>query len=140
MAIIDINEVRNGAHNGKIVWICDYRYTDTNQKASRAVPPTRVLIRDCSETKTNVYYSESFFSPLNKDDEPLAKVIKPFDNTGYRSYAGIPLTVFETEDECVAHFRTQCNEAIQLFERAKLNVVKGYDIEIEKLKDLAGIK
>lgn len=100
-------EVASGFHNDKVVWICDYRYNDYGEKPIRRLKPTRVIIRDIDETKDRIYYSDSFFSKLNKNDEPLKAIIKLFDNTGYRSFAGVPLSVFTTEEECATHYVKQ---------------------------------
>jgi len=99
---IDTKEVREGKHDGDVVWVCHYNRPDMNKKALRNIPPTKVLIRPESELPKNkvVYYSESFFSPLNRQGNPLAKVISPVDNTGYRSNVGNELFVFDNEKDC----------------------------------------
>lgn len=102
-------DIRNGAMVGEIVWICHYHRPDLQKKALRNVPPTQVLIRDNTELPKNkrVYYSQTHFSPINKQEEPLAKVISPVDNTGYRSRHGTELFVFTTEEECIAEWNRQ---------------------------------
>lgn len=37
-------EIADGKHNGKEVWICDFRYTDSNNKPIRHVKPTKAMI------------------------------------------------------------------------------------------------
>jgi len=109
----DIKEVTDGHLNGKIVWICDYRFTDFANKASRHVPPQRVLVRNNEETKKRVYYSESHFVGLNSKGQPVeSKTISPFDTTGYRSSTGVPVNVFDSEMECKAYYAAQCSEAL----------------------------
>ncbi len=97
-----LTDIRNGKMNGKIVWVCHYNRPDLAKKPLRNVPPTRVIVRNNDELpkKKNVYYSDSFFSPLNKNDEPTAKIIVPFDNTGYRSFPGNPLHIFDNQKDC----------------------------------------
>ena len=98
---IDTREVMNGYHNGKVVWITHYNKPDSNKKPLRNIKPTKCLIRCNEEFPPDkvVYYSRSYFAPLNKKDLPLKKVISPVDNTGYRSRSGNPLNVFTDEEE-----------------------------------------
>jgi len=106
---LDTEEIRKGRHNGKFVWICDYRWKDFNKRPNRNVKPTKVLIRDCSETYKRVNYSNSFFSEIKKDKVVNSSVIKLFDNTGWRSFTGIALNVFTEEGECVEYYEMQRN-------------------------------
>ncbi len=112
---INCTEVRDGKHDGKIVWICDYRRPDLHKKPLRCVKPTRVLIRANDELPSNkkVYYSNSHFSPLKADGTPYAKVISPVDNTGYRSLCGNMLYVFDNKEECVNMWNTLVGTCIQ---------------------------
>jgi hypothetical protein len=111
--MIDINEITSGSRNGQTLWICDLRYNDYHNKPIRHIKPTKVLVRSNNETKKKIYYSHSHFVALNKKDEPLkSKVFAPFDNTGYRMRTGTSLNCFETMDECDAHYRIQCRDAI----------------------------
>lgn len=104
---LESKDVKDGKHDGEIVWICDYRYNDYGDKPIRHVKPTRVIIRNKEETSKRILYSESFFSKLGKNDKPLAAVIAIVDNTGYRMLSGVSLSVFTTEAECNAHYVTQ---------------------------------
>lgn len=108
---IETKSVRDGKYTGKKVWICHYNRPDMQKKPLRNLPPTEVLIRSTDELPKNkkVYYSEVFFSPLNKKGEPLARVISPVDNTGYRGYCGNEIHIFNNEMECVDHWNTQLN-------------------------------
>lgn len=112
-------DIMKGAHQGEIVWICDYRLKDINKKPIRHVPPTKVMIRPISElpVNTRIYYSESFFSPLSKKGELTSKIISPVDNTGYRSFVGTPLCVFTTEEECIARYNYLCDIVIQTIDK-----------------------
>jgi len=95
---IDIKEIIDGKKNGEKIWICDFRFSDYGHtKPLRHVKPTQVIIVGNSELPKNktVYYSESHFLALNKKGEPMkSKIIKPFDNTGQRSYTGVALNAF----------------------------------------------
>jgi hypothetical protein len=65
---LDINKMRNGGMDGKIVWICHYNRPDMNKKPLRNIPPTQVIIRSNDELPKGkkIYYSQSHFSVLNK--------------------------------------------------------------------------
>lgn len=63
---LEIKELREGGHNGKTVWVCDFRWADFDKKEDRNIKPTQVLIRSTSETSKRVNYSDSFFSPKLK--------------------------------------------------------------------------
>jgi hypothetical protein len=106
---IDTQEIMNGSRNGEIVWICHYHRPDMHKKPLRNIPPTKVIVRCNDELPKNktVYYSKSHFSPLSKTGSPLAKVISPVDNTGFRSRSGTPLFVFDNEGDCHASWNTQ---------------------------------
>ena len=108
---IDTDKIMEGRCNGEIVWICHYNRPDMQKKALRNVPPTKVIVRSNDELPPNkrVYYSASHFSPLNKKGGPLAKVISPVDNTGYRSRCCNKLYVFDNEEECIGMWNTQLN-------------------------------
>lgn len=88
----------------------DYRKPNIHEKPIRLVEPQKVLVRSNTETKDRVYYSESHFVILNKNSELTKKIIKPFDNTGYRSYTGVALNVFDNEQECIKFFHKQIDE------------------------------
>lgn len=109
------NEVADGLHNGKEVWICDYRWLDFDIKQTRNIKPTKVLVRPIEETTKTVYYSESFFSEIKKDKVVNSSLIKLYDNTGYRSYPGIALHVFTEEDECREFYKKQAKEVFEEF-------------------------
>lgn len=98
---IDIKDVIDGSMNGEIVWICDYRHNDINDKPIRKIEPIKVIIRSTDEIKNRVYYSNSFFSKIGKNEKPQkSSIIKVYDNTGFRSYPGEPVHVFTDEKEC----------------------------------------
>lgn len=108
---INIEEIRNGSLNNKKVWICDLRTNNDSAfaKPIRSVKPTEVIIQSNETLPKNkkVYYSESHFRPLKRDGEPSSKIISLFDNTGYRSYTGVPVNVYDNEEEAVAKYKEQ---------------------------------
>lgn len=134
MSKVDIKNITSGSMNGQTVWVCDFRYTDFDNKPARNLKPTQALVRSNAATSKRVYYSESHFVGLNAKGEPVAsKVIGPYDNTGFRSYTGIALHCFTTEAECVAHYRKQVRTALQGLEEHKQNKVAAIDAKIAEL-------
>ena len=134
---IDHKEIATGQWNNQLIWVCDFRQYDMTQKPIRNVRPTQVKVRPNTETKNTIYYSESFMSPLSKKTgEPLSKEIKIFDNTGWRSYAGVPLAAFTTEEECVAHYITQCDVIIVMLEKALACAGESLKQQIDIVKKL----
>ncbi|PHA03004.1 hypothetical protein COE51_01285 [Bacillus pseudomycoides] len=122
---------------GDEVFICDYRFNDIDNKAIRHVKPQKVVLfsnDDLPKNKT-VYYSEYHFRPLNAKGKALSKIIAPYDNTGYRSYTGVSLNIFLTEEECVEHYKQQCEEIIERFEKAKLDKAKYFDEMINEVQE-----
>jgi hypothetical protein len=136
---IDHKEIATGLWDGQIIWVCDFRQEFVNKKAIRNVKPTQVKVRPNTETRNRINYSQSFTSPLsNKTGEPLSKEIKIFDNTGWRSYAGVAFAAFTTEEECVAHYNTQCDVILLMLEKAlacAAESLKQQIITVEKLKN-----
>jgi len=123
-----INEITNGLHNGKSFWICDLRHVNGyNSKAARNVKPVLAEIRSTKD-RTDVYYSDASFFVKSK-------MIKIFDNTGYRSYKGIPLMVFESEKECKEHYNSQLQKAIDSLTVAKETALSQLDVMIEKFEN-----
>jgi hypothetical protein len=113
---ISTKEVRDGMHNGKVVWICHYNQPDLNKRPLRNVPPTKVLVRDNSEANKRIFYSKSHFAKLGKGGKTTSVIISPVDNTGYRSLAGNELFVFDCESECIAEFNKQVDSVIMAVE------------------------
>ncbi len=115
---LDYKLISTGGYNNKFVWIFDLRYTDFNKKPIRKVLPQRVFVRSNEETKKKIYYSSSHFVRLNKHGDPVSsKIIALFDNTGYRSYTGNPLRIFNDEHECKMAFQATCNNLAKEFEK-----------------------
>lgn len=100
----------------KFLWVCDYRYKDISNKPIRHVKPTIVAVVHNSKTKKRVYYSEYHLAPIGKKGQVLKQVIPIFDNTGYRSYTGVPLQMFTTEIECIAAYKELQSEVLKQLE------------------------
>lgn len=120
---------------GDKVWVCDYRFNNEYiKKPIRHVPPTKVMIDSNENTKKRVYYSDHHFKALNKKDEPTSKVIAPFDNTGFRSYTGIPVQVFYTEEEAQEYYQNRKAEIKEEAIKEKESIMKEYDDFISSLE------
>jgi hypothetical protein len=134
---IDIKEICNSKRVGDIVWICHYHRPDIDKKPLRCVPPTRVQIMSNESLPKNkkVYYSETHFAPLKSDGTPYKKVIAPFDNTGYRSYTGSPVYVFDSESECINVWNIQILECVDKFDHKISKIVGELRTERDKLND-----
>lgn len=132
---IDTKLIAEGNLNGQIVWICDYRRPDKTKKAIRNVPPTQVVVRNKEEAKKKIYYSESFFSPLKSNGEPSSKEISLFDNTGFRSFTGVALNVFDNEEECIEKWNSSIQEEIEHYQKKKQTVLNEIDSHIETLNN-----
>lgn len=115
---INIEDITSGNLNGKKVWICDYRRPDLNKKPARNLKPTLCMIVSNDELPKGktIYYSKSHFRALNKKGEPSGRAIPVFDNTGYRSFTGIPVHAFYDQAECFEHFQHQVYAVIDLID------------------------
>lgn len=137
MSQIDIKNITTGHMDGEIIWVCDFRQEDIHKKPIRKVVPTEVIVRPATDTKNTIYYSQSYMSPLSKTTrEPLAQEIKVFDNTGYRSFSGVALSAFTTQEECQAHFDKQCDVIIEQYQSALLSLAASYQTQIDTLTKL----
>ena len=132
MSEVDIKDVTNGSMDGAKVWVCDLRYRDYTQKPIRNVLPTEVIVVP-NEGKL-VYYSNSHFRTIKKDGGTSSKVINPYDHTGFRSYAGEPLNVFDNREECVAMYKEQLDKAIYHIYDA-MRIVEEKAHKLEKIKE-----
>jgi len=124
---LETKEVSDGLHDGKTVWICDYRWLDFDKKEDRKVEPKQVLIRSKDETNKRINYSHSFFSEIKKGKVVNSSLIKLFDNTGYRWYSGVALNVFTEEKECRDYYKIQANLVAKLFDSYKQNKLQRLD-------------
>lgn len=132
---IETKEVREGLYTGETVWICHYLRPDVHKKALRNVPPTKVLIRGNEELPKNktVYYSEVHFSPFGKNGKPMAKVISPVDNTGYRLNIGNELHVFTEKGECIKAWNEQLDIVIDKLREMESTAAKQWRTQIDDL-------
>lgn len=103
---------------GDKVWICDYRYDNPTNQPIRNVEPQEVFIMSGADTKKKIYYSDFYFAPISTKGAPLAKVIAPFDNTGFRGYTGISVNIFLEEKDCRKKFAEQCDKATEQLNKA----------------------
>jgi len=132
---IEIEKITKGELDGEIVWVCHYNRPDMQKKALRNVPPTKVIVKSNDQLPKNkrVYYSESHFSPLNKKNKPLARIIPPFDNTGFRSRTGTPLCAFDNKEECVAAWNDQLLAHVQVLDVLIADAAECWRVEKEIL-------
>lgn len=133
---IDVKEIANGSYNGKKVFICDYRVPDLDKKPIRSVEPTEVLVRDNDETKKRIYYSNSHFVSLKKNGEPSSKVIGLYDNTGFRSYTGEPVKVFDNLAECEAQWNDDLKFVQDRWIERRRTALQDIDNQIHKIDEM----
>ncbi len=135
---IDIKEIveANSKWIGKTVWICDFRRPDIDKKPIRHLKPTKVIVRsnkDMTKKKT-IYYSENHFCKLNNKDEIVESgVIPVFDNTGYRAYTGVPVSVFDNEQECNQNYCKMANLIIEKIDEKMENILDYLTKEKEEI-------
>jgi hypothetical protein len=55
----------------------------------------------------------------NKGEGVTSRIIPPFDNTGYRSYPGEMLNIFDNYQECADLFKLQIDDVIERLEHKK---------------------
>lgn len=136
---IDIKKVKSGSMDGIRVYICDYRRPDLDKKPARSVAPQLVVIRPNSDLPKgkNIYYSESHFRPIGKNGKELSKVIPIFDNTGFRSYEGVPLKIFDNLDECVKCYQHDLTEVVKSLKEKQDKIVAILQKEIDDVNDLS---
>ena len=129
---LDTKEVREGKYIGQELWICDYRYTDFNNKPIRHVPPTKVNCLSIKDTDKRVYHSECFFREGNKK----SSLIRLFDNTWYRMNpeTGTALNVFTMEEECRKYYLAQkkkLRKEFQEYKKQQLRILEQTEKELE---------
>lgn len=136
---IDVKTIINDKSKaGQIFWVCDYRRPDINKKPIRSVKPTRAMLVSSENAKKRIYYSLLYFSEIGKDGNyKKSSVISIFDNTGYRTYKGEPLAVFDNKTECINFYNKQCDDVISKLKEKRRTALSDIDTEIkntEKLK------
>jgi hypothetical protein len=118
----------------KRFWICDYRLNySKDKKPIRNIQPKLIQVFSNDDLPKNkkVYYSPIHFREI-KNGKLLSTIIAPFDNTGYRSYTGVSVNIFNTYEECKECFDTQCQIAISGYQERINELVKRTD-EIKEL-------
>ena len=107
---------------GQKVYICDFRQEDLNKKPIRNIQSMIVQVvsnNDLPKNKT-VYYSDVHFRMIKSKGEGVtSRIIPPFDNTGYRSYPGVMLNIFDNYEECANFYNSQVDDVIQRLEHEK---------------------
>lgn len=140
---IEIKDIVNVAGlNGKKYFVCDYR-KDTTQKAIRHIKPTEIILQDeddynrAGKKYPRVHYSRYAFVQMNQKGEPVySKNISPFDNTGWRSYTGVGLNIFDNLQECIDHYNSQVKAVVELYEKQISTIVVSLTNEMEEIKKL----
>lgn len=119
--------------DGTHFWVVDFRHENVLEKPIRNVKPTEVvLMGNASLPKgKRVYYAEHHFRPIGKNGNPMAKVIAPYDNTGFRGYTGESLNIFHTKQEAVDFYKKQCEKVQEQLEEAD----KAWKIRHETILD-----
>lgn len=140
---IDINDVvKSEKYRGQKLWVCDYR-KELDKKAVRHVKPTEIYIAGHSDFDAigltpNIYYSSVGFAKLKKDGSPnLKQLIPPFDTTGYRSYAGIGVHIFDNENECIDMYNSQVLDVVGMYERRIQTIMSSLTQEMQEIKNLS---
>lgn len=130
---IATKDVREGKHDGEVVWVCHYLRPDLNKKPLRSIPPTKCLIRPCTKRR---YYTESELAVFNKKGEPSATAHSPVDNTGYRSFCGNEVSIFDNEDECKQEWQRQVGVVLREWVARRSVAIEEIDAEIANLKEM----
>lgn len=136
---INIEDITRGRLDGQIVFICDYRLNDdAMNKPIRTQPPIPVMVMSNTSLPKNkkIYYSDSHFVKLKKDGLLSATVIPVYDNTGYRTYTGVPLRVFDNLDECINVYNDLLSIATDRLVGYRENIIISIDSRIEQLMSL----
>lgn len=122
---------------GKRVWICDYRNNekDVCNKPIRHIKPTYVEVCLPTNNKEQVYYSPIHFKEVGKNGKLKSKVIAPYDNTRYRSYTGVSVNIFLSENECKEFYKQQVNKAIHEIKEEIKRVNNFMDSRVEVLEN-----
>ena len=135
---ISTKEMRNGVHDNKIVYICDYNQPDFHKKPLRKISPIQCIIvsNDKLPKRKKIYYSKSHFTPLKKNGEPSKKIISPVDNTGFRWRSGNELYIFDNEKECIEKWNELITYHVNKLEVYFKNYMEGLKKDISNLKSL----
>ncbi len=132
---LEIKDIISGSLDGMDVWVCDYRPNGPDKKPIRNLSPRRVKIVPKETTRRRIYYSESCFQEYGKNGL-LQKFLPVFDNTGFRSYTGEPLQVFDDEVECVECWNKLMDDRIDVLLEERETALSDIDRKIENFKQL----
>ena len=123
---------------GKKVWICDYRLnSNCDAKPIRAVKPTFVELTSNDELPPNkrVYYSPIHFREI-KNNKTTSKIIAPYDNTGYKSFTGVCLNIFENKNDCIEFYKKQLGIAKEQYKNKYNSIKNMIDTKINEIDSL----
>lgn len=135
--MIQIQEItkEDTPYINKDLWIAEVNF---KMERPRIIKPTlaKLVSREEAPKNKRIYYSYTFFKPYNEKGKLLNKVIGIFDNTGYRSYSGNPLSVFETKQEAKTWFVEKLSSRIdeRIIERDR--IIKSYDSTTQEYIDM----
>lgn len=141
---LDISEVtKNSSNISKTFYVCDYRKPDFNKKAIRNIKPTKIVVLDqkhfeeVGKKYPRVYYSNFALIPVDsKGKLKYSSPVSPYDTTGYRSYAGVPINVFDNYEECVEFYNYQIDNVVNLYKNYISTVVNSLTKEMESIQEL----
>lgn len=134
---IDPIEVSNGVHDGKDVYICHLNIPDLHKKPLRKIPPTKVKViseNDPINKGKRVTYSNSLFQLYSAKGELTKKTAKIFDNTGYRSFRGNPVYIFDTFDECQDEWSKAVIAHLDRLKEHRESILKSIDSKINEFE------
>lgn len=103
----------------------------------RIIQPVRAKLVSKEEAPKNktIYYSYNFFKVYKPNGKLDSKVVAVFDNTGFRSYRGNPISIFDNYDEAVVWFNKEIQKVIDERNKAREVLLKNHDDETQKLID-----
>lgn len=135
---INANDIRtsNSPYLNKDLWVCDLRFNNNSiEKPIRKVPPTKINLVSNDKVSKRIYYSDNALVPYNKKEELVfSKAFGIYDNTGFRSFTGVPLEIFDSEEECKNQYKKLIKLAIQFINKKKEEFVNSADIQIKNLE------
>lgn len=127
----DIKDITSGKYIGNEFYIAE---VNTKVKNHRIITPQLALLCDANDAKKTIYYSSTFFKIYDKKGKLKKDEIAIFDNTGYRSLSGNPISVFSDYESAKSWFNTQINELIKTTMQQKESSIKYYDNYLEVLR------
>jgi len=126
---------KNNTYLNKDVWVCDLRFNNGIEKPIRKVKPIKVNVQSAELAKKTIYYSNNALIPYNKKGElNFNQAIGIYDNTGFRSFPGVPLEIFDSEEECVERYKWLVRQAINILIKTRENTIQIINDRISTLK------